>query len=284
MPHISERFKLLIGMSFELDKLRLGSLFGHFQDSGPWFGLGQEQHWDPVLAVFLADRISYPVWEDQASFECVQSLLQVYSEGFEVGFFSGSDGLYLPYGYTAYYPIARTSFEELKSFFTTHEFDVVLNMSGLKYDVFLSKISEEDQKSINDMIDVNIKGNINIVSTCLPKMIEKKYGRIISISSVFSELNVPKNSIYCATKAFVDRFISNANKENIKYGITCNSIQLGYWDGGMCHRVEEKYQEMAKEKIGLKRWGSIEELYNTVNYIVDNEYVCGVNLRIDGGL
>jgi NADP-dependent 3-hydroxy acid dehydrogenase YdfG len=177
-----------------------------------------------------------------------------------------------------------TSFEKVKSFFTENEFDIVLNMSGLKYDVFLSKINEEDQKPINDMIDVNIKGNINIISTCLPKMIEKKYGRIISISSVFSELNVPKNSIYCATKAFVDRFISNANKENIKYGITCNSIQLGYWDGGMCHRVEEKYQEMAKEKIGLKRWGSIEELYNTVNYIVDNEYVCGVNLRIDGGL
>jgi NADP-dependent 3-hydroxy acid dehydrogenase YdfG len=177
-----------------------------------------------------------------------------------------------------------TSFEKLKDFFTKNEFDIVLNMSGLKYDVFLSKINEEDQKPINDMIGVNIKGNINIVSTCLPKMIEKKYGRIISISSVFSELNVPKNSIYCATKAFVDRFISNANKENIKYGITCNSIQLGYWDGGMCHRVEEKYQEIAKEKIGLKRWGSIEELYNTVNYIVDNEYVCGVNLRIDGGL
>ena len=177
-----------------------------------------------------------------------------------------------------------TSFQKVKEFFTENEFDVVLNMSGLKYDVFLSKISEEDQKSINDMIDVNIKGNINIISACLPKMIEKKYGRIISISSVFSELNVPKNSIYCGTKAFVDRLISTANKENIKYGITCNSIQLGYWDGGMCHRVEEKYQEMAKEKIGLKRWGSIEELYNTVNYIVDNEYVCGVNLRIDGGL
>lgn len=177
-----------------------------------------------------------------------------------------------------------TSFEKVKSFFAENEFDIVLNMSGLKYDAFLSKINEEDQKPINDMIDVNIKGNINIISTCLPRMIEKKYGRVISVSSVFSELNVPKNSIYCATKAFVDRLVSTANKENIKYGITCNTIQLGYWDGGMCHRVEEKYQEMAKEKIGLKRWGSIEELYNTVNYIVDNEYVCGVNLRIDGGL
>jgi NAD(P)-dependent dehydrogenase (short-subunit alcohol dehydrogenase family) len=177
-----------------------------------------------------------------------------------------------------------TSFKKLKDFFAENEFDIVLNMSGLKYDVFLSKITEEDQKSINDMIDVNIKGNINIISTCLPKMIEKKFGRVISISSVFSELNVPKNSIYCATKAFVDRLVSVANKENIKYGITCNTIQLGYWDGGMCHRIEEKYQEMAKEKIGLKRWGSIEELYNTINYIVDNEYVCGINLRIDGGI
>jgi len=177
-----------------------------------------------------------------------------------------------------------TSFSEVQKYFDENEFDIVLNMSGSKYDVFLNKIKNIDQQNINKMIDVNIKGNINIVSSCLPKMIEKKYGRIISISSVFSELNVPKNSIYCASKAFVDRFISNANKENVKFGITCNTIQLGYWDGGMCYRVDEKFQEMAKEKIGLKRWGKIEELYNTIDYIVENEYVSGTNLRIDGGL
>jgi len=177
-----------------------------------------------------------------------------------------------------------TSFSEVQKYFSDNEFDIVLNMSGSKYDVFLSKIKDSDQEDINKMIDVNIKGNINIVSSCLPKMIEKKYGRIISISSVFSELNVPKNSIYCASKAFVDRFISNANKENVKFGITCNTIQLGYWDGGMCYRVDEKYQEMAKEKIGLKRWGKIEELHNTIDYIIENEYVSGTNLRIDGGL
>ena len=177
-----------------------------------------------------------------------------------------------------------TSFSEVQKYFNENDFDIVLNMSGSKYDVFLSKIRDSDQQDINKMIDVNIKGNINIVSSCLPKMIEKKYGRIISISSVFSELNVPKNSIYCESKAFVDRFISNANKENVKFGITCNTIQLGYWDGGLCYRVDEKYQEMAKEKIGLKRWGKIEELYNTIDYIIENEYISGTNLRIDGGL
>lgn len=177
-----------------------------------------------------------------------------------------------------------TSFEQVKKFFTTNEFDVVLNMSGVKYDVFLNEIKESDLEEIDKMIDVNIKGNINIISNSLPKMIEKKFGRIISISSVFAELNVPKNSIYCASKAFVDRFVSNANRESVKYGVTCNTIQLGYFDGGMCYRVDEKYQESAKEKIGLKRWGRIDELYNTINYMVDNEYVCGSKIRIDGGL
>ena len=78
--------------------------------------------------------------------------------------------------------------------------------------------------------------------------------------------------------------MSSANKENIKYGVTCNSIQLGYWDGGMCYKVEQKFQDMAKEKIGLKRWGSAEELNNTINYLINTEYACGINLRIDGGL
>lgn len=177
-----------------------------------------------------------------------------------------------------------TSLEQVQDFFTKNPVDIVLNMSGKKYDTFLSKITQIDVADIDNMLDVNIKGNINILAGCTPSMIAKGYGRVIAISSVFAEMNVPKNSIYCASKAFVDRLFSVANKENIKYGITCNTIQLGYWDGGMCYRVDQAYQELAKNKIGLKRWGTIEELYNTINFIVDNEYVSGTNLRIDGGL
>lgn len=177
-----------------------------------------------------------------------------------------------------------TSFQKTKEFFNNIDYDIILNMSGIKYDQFLSKITEEDILEIDKMVDVNIKGNINIVSCALPHLIEKKWGRIISISSVFAELSVPKNSIYCASKSFVDRLISTANKENNKYGITCNTIQLGYWDGGMAYRVDQKYQDLAKEKIGLKRFGKIEELFNTINYIVNTEYLAGSTIRIDGGL
>lgn len=177
-----------------------------------------------------------------------------------------------------------TNLAEVSSFFKEKEAEIVLNMSGKKNDNFLSNITVDNYQEVQSMLDVNMKGSINILAACLPSMIEKKYGRVIMISSVFAELNVPKNSIYCASKAFIDRLVLTANKENIKYGITCNTIQLGYWDGGMCGRVEQKYQDMAKEKIGLKRWGNAEELYNTVNYLVDTEYVCGTKIRIDGGI
>lgn len=176
-----------------------------------------------------------------------------------------------------------TNLTEVKEFFENNDIDIVLNFSGKKYDVFLHKITEEDTAEIQSMLDVNVTGNINILAGCLPHMREKGWGRVILISSVFSEMNVPKNSIYCASKSFVDRLAQNANKENIRKGITCNSIQLGFWDGGMCYRVPVEIQEKAKQKIGLQRWGSIQELYNTVDFMIENEYVCGSNLRIDGG-
>tara|TARA_Y100000593_G_C4316758_1_gene341349 strand:- start:2739 stop:3386 length:648 start_codon:yes stop_codon:yes gene_type:complete len=177
-----------------------------------------------------------------------------------------------------------TDFGEVKRFFLDNDIDIVINLSGKKYDTFLGKISEEDIPHIQDMVNVNIMGNINLLGACLAQMRNKEWGRVILISSVFSELNVPKNSIYCSSKSFLDRMVQVANKESISKNITCNSIQLGYWDGGMCYRVPEEIQEKAKQKVGLKRWGSIDELFNTIKYMIENEYVSGTNLRIDGGL
>ena len=177
-----------------------------------------------------------------------------------------------------------TNLAQVKNFFVMNDIDIVLNMSAKSYDVYLSKIDEYNHSSVTDMLDVNIMGNVNILASCLPGMIKNKWGRIISISSVVSESNVPMAGLYCASKAFLDRLMNNANKENIRYGVTCNTIRLGYWGVGMCGRISPTFQEVIKNSIGLRRWGKLEELYNTINYMVENEYVCGTNLKIDGGI
>ena len=48
--------------------------------------------------------------------------------------------------------------------------------------------------------------------------------------------------------------------------------------------IPEEYLEGIKKSIGLQRFGKIEELVNTIDYFVNNEYVTGINLKIDGNL
>jgi NAD(P)-dependent dehydrogenase (short-subunit alcohol dehydrogenase family) len=137
---------------------------------------------------------------------------------------------------------------------------------------------------IKNLLDVNLIGTINLVSTVLKNMREQKYGRIILISSVLSEKNIIGTGIYSSCKSFIDKFVKNVSLENIKYGITSNTIQLGYFDGGMTYRIPEKNLEKIQQTIGLNRFGKIEELTNTIKFIIENEYVTGVNIKIDGGL
>jgi NAD(P)-dependent dehydrogenase (short-subunit alcohol dehydrogenase family) len=52
----------------------------------------------------------------------------------------------------------------------------------------------------------------------------------------------------------------------------------------MTYRIPEKNLEKIQQTIGLNRFGKIEELTNTIKFIIENEYVTGVNIKIDGGL
>ena len=175
-----------------------------------------------------------------------------------------------------------TNLQKVKNFFINNDIDIVINLSGYNYDSFIHKLDNE--KEINKIINVNIKGNLNIISSALPKMREKKFGRIILVSSVLVKNITMGTGLYTGTKAFIDSLTKSVSLENISKGITCNSLQLGYFDGGMCHRLPEKYVEPIKNSIGLKRWGSINELYNTIEYLVNTEYITGQNIEISGGI
>ena len=131
------------------------------------------------------------------------------------------------------------NFNDCQFYFTNNKFDVVLNLAGLNYDTMIHKIDINTIDKIDNMIDVNIKGAINLTSSCLKFMRENKFGRIIHISSILSEKNIIGTSVYSSTKSFLDKFVKNVSLENIKYHITANTIQLGYFDGGMTYKIPE---------------------------------------------
>jgi len=177
-----------------------------------------------------------------------------------------------------------TKFRDLDLFFHANMFDIILNLSGLNYDSFLHKYDEDTLYEAYKQIDVNVKGNINLLAACLPMMRKNHYGRVIILSSILSETTVVGTSVYSASKAFIDNIVKTASLENLSKGITCNSIQLGYFDAGMAHRIPQKISDIVKEKIPLKRFGSMEELYNTIEFLIKTEYVSGTAIKIDGGV
>ena len=177
-----------------------------------------------------------------------------------------------------------TNYYDVEAFFYDNEIDIVINLSGYSYDSFLHKYSDLTYLEIDKQLDINIRGTINVTTCALPQMRERQYGRIILLSSILAEHPVVSTSIYAGCKGFVDSFVKTVSIENATKNISCNSLQLGYFDGGLTHRIQESLKTAILNNIPTKRWGSVEELYNTIEYLVNTPYITGQNINISGGL
>jgi NAD(P)-dependent dehydrogenase (short-subunit alcohol dehydrogenase family) len=71
--------------------------------------------------------------------------------------------------------------------------------------------------------------------------------------------------------------------ENSKYGITSNSIQLGYFEGGLTDKVPNDILQNVKNNISLKRLGKVKEISSLIKTIISTEYINGTNISITGG-
>ncbi len=175
-------------------------------------------------------------------------------------------------------------FEAVSDFFQHNEIDIVLNFSGVNYDSFMHKYSKENIKERDRLIDINIKGTSNIVSNALVKMREKKYGRIVLVSSILAESPVVSTGIYAGCKGFIDSLTKTVALENASKGITCNSIQLGYFDGGLTYDIPEEFRNGIIKTIPMKRLGKVKEIAKIIEMFIDVEYITGTNIKVNGGL
>lgn len=141
------------------------------------------------------------------------------------------------------------------------------------------------------MIDVNLKGTIHCSMAVIPHMIEKRYGKMINISSqagrYASELAGP---YYAAAKAGQLGFTRQLALKLGPYGIYVNAITPGVIISGP--RVEkmwltstEKDRQEMVSKIPLRRLGTAEEIANVVVFLASDEssYITGVTIDVNGG-
>ena len=170
--------------------------------------------------------------------------------------------------------------ENVKTLFESLDFDVIIYLSVKNKDGLIHKQTNESAK---EQIDVNVLGFLNVLRYSTEKMREKKFGRVIYISSVLSKKPIRGAGIYSASKSFCDSLIRTYSLENSKYGITSNSIQLGYFSGGLTEKVPANILSNVLDKIPLKRLGMTSEISNLISTIIETEYINGFNLSMTGG-
>jgi NAD(P)-dependent dehydrogenase (short-subunit alcohol dehydrogenase family) len=170
---------------------------------------------------------------------------------------------------------------QIRQVIQSYDPDVILNFAVYNFDGSIHKLEKAE---VDKQIDVNVKGAINVLQSAIEPMRAKKFGRIIFLSSVLSTNPVFGTSIYSATKGFIDNLVKTAAIENVKYGITVNSIQLGYFEAGLIDKVPKDVLEEITNKIPFKRLGKVDELWNALEFIIKTEYFTGVNLPLSGGL
>lgn len=170
---------------------------------------------------------------------------------------------------------------KVKEFFDNHEVDAVINLSAYNHDGTLHKLPCSEAKK---QIEVNALGSFHILRYCLEGMRARKFGRIILASSVLSVKPVIGAGIYSACKAFVDNLVKTCAMENAKYGITCNSLQLGYCEYGLAEKLSEDMLKSFKESIPAKRLCSVSEIVSSIKFLLETQYINGTSILLAGGL
>ncbi len=188
----------------------------------------------------------------------------------------------------AYYKCDVSSFEDtqqlVKECVDTHgSIDVLVNNAGITADSMLSVMSEA---AFDKVIAVNLKGTFNMIRHAARKMLKKRSGSIVNISSVVGVMGNAGQTNYSASKAGVIGITKSTAKEFAPRGIRVNAVAPGFIRTAMTDELNEEQKEAFVKNIPLKRIGTAEDVANAVSFLVSDNasYITGQTLLVDGGM
>lgn len=159
--------------------------------------------------------------------------------------------------------------------------DVLVNNAGISQIKLFTDTTCDDWQR---MIGINLTGCFNMTQAVAGPMISRKSGAIVNISSVWGVHGASCEVAYSASKAGVIGFTKALAKELGASGITVNCIAPGVIESPMnsAHLSQEDLAELC-EQTPLMRLGRAEEVAKAVRALVDNRFITGQVLGVDGG-
>ena len=161
--------------------------------------------------------------------------------------------------------------------------DILVNNAGITADKLIMRMEEADWDRV---LGINLKGCFNMVKHGTPYMMRKRYGRIVSISSVVGLMGNAGQANYAASKAGIVGLTKSVAKELGSRNITANAVAPGFIKTAMTDALTEEQKQAMYKLIPLGALGETEDIAQAVKFLVSDaaRYITGVVLRVDGGM
>jgi len=159
--------------------------------------------------------------------------------------------------------------------------DIVVANAGITRDAPFHKMTPDQW---NEVIDTNLNGVFNTIHPVWPGMRERKFGRVIVISSINGQKGQFAQANYAATKAGDLGIVKSLAQEGARLGITANAVCPGYIATEMVMAVPEKVRDSIVAQIPTGRLGEPEEIARCVAFLAsdDAQFINGSTITANG--
>ncbi len=161
--------------------------------------------------------------------------------------------------------------------------DVLINNAGITLDNLSIRLSEENWKRV---IDINLTSTFLMCKYIIKKMLKRKYGKIINITSIVGHTGNLGQSNYAASKAGIVAFSKSLAIEYAKKNININCVSPGFIKTEMTDKINEEFKNILISKIPSGKLGTGEDVSNCVAFLASDmsSYINGETIHVNGGM
>lgn len=161
--------------------------------------------------------------------------------------------------------------------------DYLVNNAGVTVDKTMRKMSVEDWHAV---LRVNLSGAFYMIKPVLDHMLERRFGRIVNISSVIGQMGNIGQVNYAASKAGLFGLTQSLARETANKGITVNCVAPGYIETEMVAAIPQEAYDKIVAKVPVGRLGQASEIARAVQFLVDDDagYITGSVISVNGGM
>lgn len=163
------------------------------------------------------------------------------------------------------------------------QLDILINNAGITRDNLLMRMKDDDWDAI---MNVNLKSVYRASKAVLRGMMKRRFGRIITITSVVGTMGNAGQTNYAAAKAALQGFSKSLAREVGSRGITVNCVAPGFIDTDMTCALPDETRKTFEAQTALGCFGEPQDIADAVLFLASGQarYITGQTLHVNGGM